>query len=140
MSTELGVKIVNPRASLPLRSTDSVGYDLCTLTSIVLPAGERTIVDTGLAFRFPPGTYGQIFGRSGWSSRGLLVLGGVIDPGYTGEVRVVLLNASDDTLVMNAWDRIAQLVLLHASTPSVVEVERLEETERGDNGFGSTGN
>ena len=140
-SSKLYVKRFNTEAVLPERkSGDAAGYDLCTTESHTLGPGERKLFPTGIGFTVPEGTYGQIAPRSGLSCKGILVGAGVIDRDYTGEVKVLLFNLGKDELVINDGDRIAQLVVKKIDKPDIEEVESLEETNRGEGGFGSTGN
>ena len=87
----------------------------------------------------PPGHVGLVWGRSGLGAKGVGVLAGCIDPGYTGELIVVLHNHSRETVRFQAGDRVAQLLILPVAGVGVVEVTALAETDRGGAGFGSTG-
>ena len=100
-----------------------------------------TLNGTGVAIVLPPGVYGRVALRSGLAVKhGIQVGAGVVDPDYTGEVKVVLFNHGDkDFEVKRRGERIAQLVLERCETPGVEEIGLLEETERGAGGFGSTG-
>lgn len=125
-------------AQLPTRQTqDAAGYDLHTIESAVI--GGVRVVRTGVSVRIPPGHVGLVRDRSGHAAkRGLTVLAGVIDADYTGEIKVVL-SCTIGTGSVLAGERIAQMVVV----PCVMEesrwVEGVEATERGDGGFGSTG-
>lgn len=107
-----------------------------------LGAGQRMLVGTGCAVELPPGYEAQVRPRSGLADRhGVTVLNspGTIDNGYRGEVCVLLVNHSEDAVVIKRGDRIAQLVVAPVVRANVVEVEELSETERGTGGMGSTG-
>ena len=140
----LNVTKLVPNATLPTRSTPgAVGYDLFSIDNYVVLPGRRVVVSTGISVSIPPGCYGRIAPRSGLAVKhGLDTLAGVIDPDYTGEVKVVLQNLdSHQPFVIRPGYRIAQLILEQCVTPDVVEVasECTFLTERGANGFGSTG-
>jgi dUTP pyrophosphatase len=138
---KLQVKKLDPNAILPKRQTsESAGYDICSIEDYMIPPHGRQLIDTGLSITVPKGTYGQIAPRSGMSCKGTHVGAGVIDRDYTGHVKVLLFNLnSDEFITISKGDRVAQLLLKHISLSDVLEVEELEITERGDGGFGSTG-
>ena len=130
-------------ATAPTRahSTDA-GLDLYSLQSANIPPGGRELVNTGVHVSIPPGYVGLICPRSGLAHRaGLTVLNapGIIDAGYTGEIKVNLHNAGDEVFWVNAGERIAQLVITPIPDAHLVQVDTLDTTERGDNGHGSTG-
>ena len=140
----LNVTKLVPDATLPARSTPgAAGYDLFSIDSYVVLPGRRVVVSTGITVHLPPGTYGRIAPRSGLAVKhGLDTLAGVIDPDYTGEVKVVLQNLDlNQPFVIRPGYRIAQLILENYTTAEVVEVpsECTQLTERGVGGFGSTG-
>ena len=140
----LNVTKLSPLATLPTRGTpDAAWYDLFSIDNYVVLPGRRVVVSTGIKIQLPPGTYGRIAPRSGLAVKhGLDVLAGVIDPDYTGEVKVVLQNLDmNQPFVIRPGYRIAQLILEQCVTPEVVEVpsENTPLTERGAEGFGSTG-
>jgi dUTP pyrophosphatase len=128
-------------AALPRRAhSEDAGWDLSSVENLVIPDGAWSLVDTGLGISVPPGTYGRVAPRSGMSMRGIMVNAGVIDRSYTGRVKVLLHNLSPDPITISKGDRIAQLILERISSSAVLmEVEALEESDRGDGGFGSTG-
>ena len=137
---KLLVKKLDPNAVLPERKSDgAAGYDICCLDKrVVIPPNSQKLISTGLSFTVPDGTYGQLASRSGLSVKGVTVGAGVIDRDYTGEVKVLLFNHSSDKVYINEKDRIAQLIIKKIELPVVEEVDSLETTIRGDNGFGST--
>ena len=134
------VKRINSSATIPSRqSAQAAGYDLSAAEPCVIPAYGKGIVKTGLSMTCPDGTYGRVAPRSGLSWKHQIDVGaGVIDQDFTGEIGVVLFNHGGKDLVVNIGDRVAQLVLDRIVTTEVVEVDTLEETERGEGGFGST--
>jgi dUTP pyrophosphatase len=134
---------LHPDARMPERAyPGDAGLDLAACERIELAPGERAVVSTGLAVAIPAGYAGFVQPRSGLAAtRGIAVVNspGLIDSGYRGEIRVVLLNTDrTQVFVAEAGERIAQLVVLPAPTLSVVEVEELPPSERGERGFGSS--
>lgn len=97
------------------------------------------IIDTGVHIELPPNTVGMIKSKSGLNTKSGLICEGVIDEGYTGSIKVKLYNLTSKIYTINAGDKIAQLVILPIVKPELELVDELEATERGDNGFGSTG-
>lgn len=143
---ELRIQKLDERAQMPVRSTPgSAGADLRALLDgpLTLGPGERAAVRTGIAIGLPsPETVGLVFARSGLAVKHGLALSngvGVIDSDYTGEIRVGLVNLSKEPYTIQPGERIAQLVVLPIALPVLRQVERLEETQRGAGGFGSTG-
>ena len=137
----LGIKKLSFDALLPTRgSISSVGYDLYSNCDGVIPTSERMLVSTGISVVLPNGVYGRVAPRSGLAVKhGIQVGAGVIDPDYTGEVKVVLFNPGEKDFEVKKGDRIAQLVLEKCETPLIEEISIVEDTERGSGGFGSTG-
>ena len=140
------VKIVNKsKNKLPQYSTEaSAGMDLrANLENpIVLKPLERTIVKTGIYMQLPTGYEAQVRPRSGLAfKKGITVLNspGTIDADYRGEVGVILINLSSEELIIEDGQRIAQMVIAKHERAEWIETERLEETQRGSGGFGSTG-
>lgn len=118
------------------------GYDLRAAADVKLHYGMWALVPTGLRMSIPAGTVGMVCPRSGLAAKhGVTVLNapGIIDEGYRGEVRVALINHSRATYSVERGERIAQLVLVPFIAPAIEIVDSLDETSRGDGGFGSTG-
>ena len=139
--SELRVKKLVQDAIIPTRgSGGAVGYDLYSVDEVVLPPSQRTLVGTGVAVVLPMKVYGRVAPRSGLTVKhGIHVGAGVIDPDYTGEIKVALFNLGDGPFEVKTGDRIAQLILERCETPYVREITEMSETQRGDGGFGSTG-
>ena len=138
----LGIKKLTNDAIMPTRGSDgAVGYDLYSTEDTVVPCqAGRALVGTGISVVLPPGVYGRVAPRSGLAVKHCINVGaGVIDPDYTGEIKVVLFNHGENDFEIKRGDRIAQLVLERCETPPIKEIEIIEETERGSGGFGSTG-
>lgn len=134
----------NPDLPLPARQTsDSAGYDVrSSEPDFVFAPGERRAVATGLAFALPPGVEMQVRPRSGLAlGQGITIPNapGTIDPDYRGELKVILLHAGSEPVVIRRGDRIAQLVFARFEVPALQEVDALDDTVRGAGGFGSTG-
>lgn len=116
------------------------GYDICSNENICVPCKTRKLISTGLYLQIPQGFVGVIKSRSGLSvNEGIEVGAGVIDSTYRGEVKVLLYNHSFNSFPINKGDRIAQLLIIPLYDGEIKEVEELTETDRGGNGFGSTG-
>ena len=138
----MNVLLLDEHARVPSRgSSEAAGYDISALCDGYVDAGCRCLVRTGIAIEVPPGTYGRLAPRSGLSLKhGIHIGAGVIDRDYRGEVGVLLCNLGTERFEYKRGDRIAQLILEKITTPIVNVVERFEsETERGADGFGSTG-
>jgi dUTP pyrophosphatase len=140
----LRVRRLHPRAILPTRAhPGDAGLDLYALEDAALEPGQRTSVGTGIAVEIAPGQAGLVLPRSGLAARhgiALVNAPGLIDSGYRGELRVLLLNTDPQTrFEVTAGDRIAQLVLVRIEEPEPVEVQALQESPRGAGGFGSSG-
>ncbi len=131
-------------ATPPSRAHEGdAGYDLHAAESASLGPGERAAVGTGIAVAIPDGHAGLVLPRSGLAlEHGIALVNapGLIDAGYRGELRVLLLNTDrDHSFDVQPGARIAQLVLVRVETPELEEIEGFEETARGVGGFGSTG-
>ncbi|HBT64057.1 MAG TPA: dUTP diphosphatase [Ruminococcaceae bacterium] len=142
----LFIKRLDPRAKIPERATNgSAGMDLRALLDepVTVPAGGRVMIPTGIAIGLiDNNVVGLIYARSGLAIKHGLALSngvGVVDSDYTGEIRVGLINHSDTEYTIQPDERIAQLVISPVFPVSTVEVEELNQTDRGDGGFGSTG-
>ena len=138
-------KVLNELAQEPTRGSDyAAGYDLYAATDVeyVIYPHTTLLIKTGLAFELPDGYFGAIFARSGLASKkGLRPANcvGVVDSDYRGEVMVALHNDTDYQVAVEPGERIAQLVLMPYESMTFEKVEELDETDRGEGGFGSTG-
>lgn len=139
------VNFVRLDRELPIPTTAHIGdaaVDLHSRIDIRLDPGERASVPTGLAVAIPEGHAGLVLPRSGHARRsgvGVVNGPGLIDSGYRGEVNVLLINHGSETVEFSWGDRIAQLAIVPVPAVTWIEVESLDETPRGDGGFGSTG-
>lgn len=135
------VKRIDKKALFPQKMTDgSVGLDIASLGRQVLWTGIITKVRTGLAVAIPKGYHGEIHIRSSLGIRGIRLANctGIIDSDYRGEIMLVLINDSNVVQHISEGERIAQLILVKDPVYTVTEVDELDDTERGEGGFGST--
>jgi dUTP pyrophosphatase len=139
--TTLKVKKLSDKAIVPTRGSNySAGYDLYSAYTYSIPARGKELIKTDIAVNIPEDHYGRIAPRSGMAWKNHTDIGaGVIDRDYTGNVGVVLFNHGDRELVVKAGERVAQLILEKNSIFPILECDELEETTRGEGGFGSTG-
>lgn len=143
--SEIRVKKLSAKAILPTYgSAEAAGADLyaCLEESVTILPGETAWIPTGLALEVPKGCAGLIYARSSMGvKRGLAPANkvGVIDSDYRGEIRVVLLNHGKEPQSIVHGERVAQMLITPVLTPAYVEVEELDNTQRGNGGFGSTG-
>ncbi|XP_050420990.1 deoxyuridine 5'-triphosphate nucleotidohydrolase-like [Adelges cooleyi] len=118
----------------------AAGYDLRSAYAYTIKAHGKELVKTDIQIKVPHGTYGRIAPRSGLAWKNFIDVGaGVIDEDYRGNVGIVLFNHSDDEFTIQPGDRVAQLVCEKIAYPEIRELKSLDETERGEGGFGSTG-
>ncbi len=116
------------------------GFDLRACEELTIPAGGRVMAPTGFRLAIPTGYVGLVWDRSGLAAKhGIHCLAGVIDSGYRGEVKVVLQNLGDEPFVVERGMRIAQMLIQPVAEAQLTRVESLEESSRGEGGFGSTG-
>lgn len=140
----LKFKKLSPDAIIPVYAHPSdAGMDVRSMEDLVIPPGKRALVHTGLVMALPPMYEAQVRPRSGLALKhGITVLNtpGTIDAGYRGEVGVILANFGDGDFAVRKGDKIAQLVIAPVVQPDeIVEIEEIDETDRGAGGFGSTG-
>lgn len=142
---KLNVKVKRLRegAIIPAYQTsEAAGFDLCSIENKVVKASERAVVKTGLAFALPKGYELQVRPRSGLALKNgitLLNTPGTIDSDYRGEIMIILINTSKEDFTVKAGDRIAQGVIKEILQADFSETDELDETDRGEKGFGSTG-
>ena len=138
---KLKIKKLNNEAVLPRYAHESdAGMDLFSVEDFGLSPGERKICPTGIAMAIPEGFVGLIWDKSGIAAKnGIKTMGGVIDSNYRGEIGVILKNLSEEKYKINKGDKIAQMLIQKIESPEIEEVDSLEDTDRGEGGFGSTG-
>lgn len=132
--------LLDPGAFMPTRAypTDA-GLDICASEDAVIFPDTVKTVETGVHVEIPSGYVGLLTSKSGLMSKKGVTSRGTIDSGYTGAIRVMLINHGDRTLKIKAGDKISQLVILPIITPEIEVVDSLGKTARGSKGFGSTG-
>lgn len=133
---------LHPDSQLPTKSSvGAAGYDLFSMENVYIPPGETTVVSTGIAMQIPKGWKGEIYSRSGMAARGILVANspGKIDSDYRGEIKVILHNTRKELIGIQYKDKIAQFEVNPTHEIEWELAEDLELTERGHDGFGSTG-
>lgn len=143
MTVNVKVAKLHPAARLPNYAHrgpyGDLAADITALEAEELAPGEIKAVRTGLAFEFPPDFGALVQDRSGLALRGICTLAGVIDPGYRGELKVVLINLGQSYFRINAGDRIAQLRMVERVEAEFTEADSVSSTDRAAGGFGSTG-
>ncbi|MFC1732949.1 dUTP diphosphatase [candidate division KSB1 bacterium] len=139
---KLKVKKVHDDAVLPNHALkNDAAIDISSCEELVLKAGEKALVSTGLSMAIPEGYAGFVWDRSGLAAKNSIhTMAGVVDSGYRGEVRVVMINLGKEEFKINKGMRIAQMAVQPVSELEVEEADDLGETDRGEGGFGSTGN
>lgn len=137
------IKLNNDDARLPKYKLDGdAGADVYSVEELVIGPGHHATVDLGFSMELPPGWEMQVRSRSGLAARhGVHVLNspGTIDSGYRGPCKVILQNNSDRAYIIEKGERIAQFVIKRAPVANFIEVDTLDDSERGEGGFGSTG-
>ena len=142
MGTEdiVKVKLLREEALVPARGTlGSAGWDLHAVDGLTVDPGCSALVGTGLAMELPVGTYGRLTSRSSMMVKGVNVGPGVVDRDFRGEIKVLVMNGSDQSYVINPGDRVAQMVIEKVYEGELKTVRDLGESYRGSGGFGSTG-
>ena len=136
----LRIKLLSSEAKMPAKgSRMAAGHDLYAMEEVLIPAKGQILVDTGLAVGLPRGKYARIASRSGPANKKRInVGGGVINADYTGEVKVILMNHWTQDCLIQAGERMAQIIVEKINTETAVQVEHLANTDRGTKGFGST--
>ena len=139
---EIEIQLISPNGKVPSQKYASdIGYDISSSNDVTLKSNEVTLVNTGIAISLPQQCAGFVLPRSGLSTKHKITLitsPGLIDPGYTGELLVPLMNHGNKDYEIKAGDRIAQLVLVNTHDVDFKVVDSLPETDRSSGGFGST--
>jgi dUTP pyrophosphatase len=132
---------ISDKARVPTKGSPlAAGFDLYSASDITVAAHGKAIVPTDLKVAVPPGTYGRVAPRSGLAAKNFIDIGaGVVDEDYRGPLSVVLFNHADSPFEVKQGDRVAQLICEKIVCPRLMEVESLDDTARGESGFGSTG-
>ena len=139
---EIEIQLISPNGKVPSQKHSSdIGYDISASDDVTLKSNEVTLVNTGIAISLPEQCAGFVLPRSGLSTKHKITLinsPGLIDPGYTGELLVPLMNHGGKDYEIKVGDRIAQLVLVNTHSVDFKVVDSLPETDRSSGGFGST--
>lgn len=138
---KLGIKILNAGGKMPTRGTkEAACFDLYVSEDTLLPHEEGVLVHTGVALNIPEGFCVKVYGRSSLCKRGIQVTTGIIDPDYTGEIRVQCMNFGHALpVLLKAGERIGQFMVEYVVPVELERVTEMRQTERGSRGFGSTG-
>jgi dUTP pyrophosphatase len=138
---EIRAKKIKENAVLPTYAHhNDAGADLYASEEVTILPGVRTVVPTGIALAIPDGYVGLVWDKSGLATKhGITTIAGVIDSGYRGEIMVAVTNISDVVYTVKAGDKIAQLLIQQISQAEFTQTDILDESMRGDGGFGSTG-
>lgn len=132
--------VLDDGATMPAYAhDDDAGMDLISAEAGEIPAHGRQTFKTGVHMAIPNGYFGAIRAKSGLLRKHGLICSGTVDCSYTGEIMVTLVNTSDEDYQVFKGDKIAQMILIPYHHAEFIQVDKLDETERGDNGFGSTG-
>ena len=137
----ISVQLLDNNAKMPTRANiNDAGWDLYSTSEVVILPKQRKTVNTGIALQMPEHMAGLIWPRSGLSvKQGIDVLAGVVDSGYRGEIMVCLYNTSDEDVIIHIGDRIAQIIFQEVPRVTMEVQNTLGSSQRGDNGFGSSG-
>jgi dUTP pyrophosphatase len=138
---KLYIKKVRPAAILPdYANAHDAGMDLYTAESTIIKPGEHSLIPTGISMAIPEGYVGLIWDKSGLAVKHKLVtVAGVIDAGYRGEIQIAIMNTGAMPYVVEAGKKIAQLLVQPILLPTIMEVTELPDSQRGSDGFGSSG-
>uniref|UniRef100_A0A6C0LKD0 dUTP diphosphatase n=1 Tax=viral metagenome TaxID=1070528 RepID=A0A6C0LKD0_9ZZZZ len=141
MSAPIRVMKLSETATIPTRGSETAaGWDLYASQECIVPARGKAIISTEIAIAVPIGYYGRVAPRSGMAWKKHTDIGaGVIDSDYRGPIGVVMFNHSEEDLKITIGDRVAQLVIEQISMAPLTQVNSLDDTERGEKGYGSTG-
>lgn len=133
--------VLDDGAYMPIRAhADDAGLDLRSPDSVVIEPYKSAVIDTEVRVQIPKGYYGKLESKSGLHIKhDIVCCGGTIDSGYTGTIRVKLYNLGQEKYEIKAGDKIVQLIVIPCITPDLKLVPSLEDTDRGENGFGSSG-
>ncbi len=138
---KIKIKKLVPEATLPqIGRVGDAAMDLVACKDYVLAKGEKVLISTGIAMAIPAGFWGNIRDRSGLAAKhGLHTIAGVIDPNYRGEILVAMVNLGSEDYQIKVGDRITQMLIQKFEDIEIEESSELEETNRGEKGFGSSG-
>jgi len=135
------IQKIDSKAMIPnYANKDDAGLDFYSAEDIVLKPGQRQAIGTGIKMEIPAGYVGLVWDKSGLAVKnGIKTMAGVVDAGYRGEIKVVLINLGQEDFIMKKNSKIAQMLIQKIEHPQIEIVSELNESQRGENGFGSTG-
>jgi len=135
------IKKLNQEATLPRYAKEhDAGMDLFSNETLSLQPNERKLISTGISMAIPKGYVGLIWDKSGLASKhGLKTMAGVIDSGYRGEIKILVHNLSNKPYTIESGNKVAQMLIQPVEQKQLLEVSELDETNRGEGGFGSAG-
>lgn len=137
------IKILKLDENVPLPNyakSGDAGLDLYSAEEIILKPGERCGVKTGIKMEIPDGHVGLVWDKSGVAlNTGIKTMGGVVDSGYRGELKVIMINLSDKDFIIKKHSKVAQMLIKKVERAEIEVVDQLSDSERGENAFGSTG-
>jgi len=138
---KIKIKKLKPDATVPSYAHDGdAGMDIYSCEDVLIKAGQRTIISTGIALEFPKGYVALVWDKSGLAAKnGIKTMAGVGDSIYRGEYKIVLLNTSKQDYQVKKGDKICQILIQPIEQADIEEVSELGDSKRGDGGFGSTG-
>jgi dUTP pyrophosphatase len=137
---EIKIRKMNTSAKAPAYAhPGDAGMDLFSCFDMILAPGETKPIPTGIQIAIPEGYVGLVWDKSGISLKGVHRLAGVVDAGYRGEIRVVMVNLGTEPFEIKPGMKIAQMLIQSVEAPTIVESDTLDDTSRGAGGFGSTG-
>lgn len=138
---KIKIKKLSENAIIPKYAhCGDAGMDIFSIENVIVPAGERVLVSTGISIELPAGYVSLIWDKSGIAVKsGVTTLAGVIDANYRGEYKIVLFNTSNEDYDIETGHKIAQILIQKIECPEIEIVDSLEESSRMDGGFGSTG-
>ncbi len=138
---KIKIQKIDSSAIIPNYANENdAGLDLYSVEDLILKKGERSVVKTGIKMEIPDGSVGLVWDKSGLAlNSGIKTMAGVIDSGYRGEIKIVLINLSDKDFEIKKGQKIAQMLIQKVERPKIELVEELNESKRGEDGFGSSG-
>ena len=141
LTLKMEVMKLDDEAIIPKKGSDeAAGYDLYSFEDNEILPKERKLISTKIAMAIPSGWYGRVASRSSLACKKNIDVGaGVIDSDYRGEIKVLLINNGNEKFIVEKKSRIAQLIITKYSSPEIIQVKKLNNTKRGEGGFGSTG-
>lgn len=139
---KINIKLLNEKSKIPSKNNGDAGYDLYASEDAIIKPMERRLVKTGISLEMPDGYYGHISDRSGMAyKKGAHCLGKIVDSTYRGDIGIIILNTDMyEQIKISAGDRVAQIIFKKYEEVEFIESEELNQTERANGGYGSSGN